>query len=462
MEYLAGQLGRWGAGLTIDDVPADVVLATQKALLNTIGTTLGAFELEDVQRALEIAKVDGESGRSTVFVDGSKLPLMSALFVNGVMCNTLGQEETHPVSGTHPAETTIPAVLALAELRRLSGRTVLEAVLTGIETTVAVAKMALTPAVKYDNCEAPAVYGTVGAAAAAGRALGLDPERLGHAIALGANFAGGLSECVRIGTSEYHYSVGNASTHGVLAALLAEAGKPAAPSALEGPAGFYQLFGAAPREALASHDVAADVMGNLSAGWDVLDLIYKPYPVYFFNQVHIDGARALREAHQISPEAVDAIRITINPLAAASGGLNTRAPGEREAGLGSTAFCVAAMFTRGRMTLADTLAFDDADIGRLMARTTIVPSDSMAAARLEVDAGGETLVFDAETSGRDYRLGFDEVAGIFHQALDGILPREQADAIEAEVRRLPDVPDAGQLVDLLSRGAIFPGSEPLR
>ncbi|HEY7966627.1 MAG TPA: MmgE/PrpD family protein [Solirubrobacteraceae bacterium] len=458
MVYLAERLGRWGADLTIDDVPGDVVLATQKALLNSIGTMLGAFELEDVQRALLLAKANDESGPSTVFVDGSKLPLMSALFVNGVMCNTLGQEETHPVSGTHPAETTVPAVLAVAELRRISGRALLEAALTGIETTIAVARMALTPAVKYDNCEAPAVYGTVGAAAAAGRALGLDAERLGHAIALGANLAGGLSECVRVGTSEYHYSVGNASTHGVLAALLAEAGKPAAPASLEGVAGFYQLFGAAPRESLANHDVVGDVMGTLAEGWGVLELIYKPYPVYFFNQPHIDGARALREAHRIDPAAVEAIRITINPLAAASGGLNTSVPGEREAGLGSTAFCVAAMLTRGHVNLADTLAFDDAAIGRLMALTEISPSDSMAAGRIEVDAGGETHVFDAETAGRDYRLGFDDVVAIFHQALDGVLPREQADIIEAEVRRLPDLPDGGLLVELLSRKASGSGA----
>jgi len=63
------------------------------------------------------------------------------------------------------------------------------------------------------------------------------------------------------------------------------------------------------------------------------------------------------------------------------------------------------------------------------------------------------MLFDAETAGRDYRLGFDEVAGIFHRALDGVLRREQAGAIEAEVRRLPDLPDGGRLVDLLFRDA---------
>jgi 2-methylcitrate dehydratase PrpD len=451
MTFLAEHLANWGAELALDDVPEEVLLGTQKALLNTIGTTLGAFELEDVQRALTIAKAHGETGPSTVYVDGSRLPVMSALFVNGVMCNTLGQEETHTVSGTHPSETTVPAVLAVAELRRISGRDLLEAVLVGIETTVAFAKMELTPPVKYDNCEAPAAYGTIGAAAAAGRAMGLDAKTLAHAIALGANFAGGLSECVRVGTSEYHYSVANASTHGLLAALLAEAGKPAALSSLEGAAGFYQLFGAVPRDALAAHPVIDDVMGRLGSEWGVLELIYKPYPVNFFNETFVDGAKMLRDEHGIDPAAIDAIRLTINPLAAASGGLNTSGLGSREAGLGSTAFCVAAMLSRGHVTLADTLDFADPEIVRLMDRTAITSSDSMDAARVEVDVGGQTHVYDAETSGRHYRLDFDEVAAIARQALDGVLPAKQAAAIETAVRDLPGAADGGALVELLSR-----------
>ena len=164
----------------LDHVPDHVVVDTRKALLNSIGTGLAAFELDDVQRAVKIAKRPDESGPSSIWVDGTRVPTMSALFINGVMLCTLGQEETHSFSGTHPMERTMPAVLNVAQLRRISGRRMLEALLVGVETTVAVASMELTPPVKYDNCEAPAVYGTIGAAAAAGYAMSLDTETLGH------------------------------------------------------------------------------------------------------------------------------------------------------------------------------------------------------------------------------------------------------------------------------------------
>jgi 2-methylcitrate dehydratase PrpD len=449
--HVAHAIAEWLAELDLDAVPEQTVVATQKALLNSIGTGLAAFELDDVQRALRISTGAGETGPSTVWVDGSRLPTMSALFVNGVMLCTLGQEETHSQSGTHPAETTIPAVLAVAQLRRITGRRMLEAILAGIETTVAVASMELTPPVKYDNCEAPAVYGTVGAAAAAGYAMGLDTETLGHAIALGANLAGGLSECVRVGTSEYHFSVGNASVNGYLGARLGEAGKVAARTSLEGPAGFYQLFGAAPRDALAAHDVVGDVLGSLRRRWAVTECIYKPYPVHFFNQVHIDGARAIRDEHGLMADEVTAIRLTINPLAYASGGPNTGPFDSRESVLGSTSFCVAAMLVRGHVNLHDTLDYADPTIGRLVGLTAVTGSDDMDAARVEVDARGQTFVYDAVVSGRDLRLGIAEIATLFHEVLDGVLPESRRHRIESLVREIRDLADGGELPDLLVR-----------
>jgi 2-methylcitrate dehydratase PrpD len=281
--------------------------------------------------------------------------------------------------------------------------------------------------------------------------MGLDDEALGHAIALGANFAGGLSECVRVGTSEYHYSVANASTHGYLAAILAEAGKKAAATSLEGPAGFYQLFGAVPRDALAAHATVDDVLTWFDRRWGIRELIYKPYPIHFFNQTFADGAKSLRDTYGIDPAAVKAIRLTINPLAYASGGPNRGPFDSRESVLGSTAFCVASILARGRLGLADTLNFADPEINRLVQVTEIVGSDDMDAATIEIDADGKSLTWNGRESGRDYRLDLDEVKMIFHASLDGILDSEQASAIEQSVLSLEDESDASTLVALLSR-----------
>ena len=457
-QTLARALAGWAHGVRLDALPEQVAVATQKALLNTVGTAVGAVGLEDVERALAIASPPGETGPSGVFVDGARLPTMSALLVNAVMVNTLGQEETHVATGMHASETTVPAVLAVAELRRISGQEVLEAVLVGIETTIAFASMSLTPPVKFDNCEAAAAYGAVGAAAAAGRAMRLDEEALANAIALGANFAGGLSECVRVGTSEYHFSVAKASTNGYLAALLAESGKKAAPTSLEGEGGFYQLFAAVPRDVLTGHPVTDDVLGTIAERWGVLDLIYKPYPVNFFNQTFVDGAIALRRALADDAQRISAIRLTVNPFAEASGGLNRGPFDSRESVLGSTPFCVASMLSRGTLSLADTLDFRAPDIVRLVELTSVSPSRDLGAARIEVDAGDRTLAYDAASEGRDYRLSFDEVAEIVRGVVTKALSAGLATRIEDGVRGLCDATDGGKLVDLLTGPAARPPS----
>jgi len=108
------------------------------------------------------------------------------------------------------------------------------------------------------------------------------------------------------------------------------------------------------------------------------------------------------------------------------------------------------------VSLADTLDYADTTIGDLVGRTTVTGSDLMDAALIEVDAGGETLRWDGVTSGRDYGLGLEDISAIFHGALDGILPVEQAEAIEQTVRGLPGDEDAGALVGLLSRNPSRP------
>ena len=109
-----------------------------------------------------------------MMVDGARLVPGMAAFANGVILNALGQEETHAATSTHPAETTVPLVLALAEERGSSGREVLDAVIVGMQVTMGLGAMELMPTIRYEICQAPSVLGTVGAAAAAARLCQLD------------------------------------------------------------------------------------------------------------------------------------------------------------------------------------------------------------------------------------------------------------------------------------------------
>jgi 2-methylcitrate dehydratase PrpD len=440
-------LADWIVSFEIDSAPDELRAAARKALINSIGTAVAAYRLPDVQRLLEITREEEASGPATVLVAGDRTAPQVALLPNAALFNVLTQEETHVFSGTHPSETTVPIVLTLGERLHCNGKQLLEALIVGIETTVACASMELTPEVKVDNCQGPAVYGTIGAAAAAAKLYGLDREQTTNALGLAVNITAGLAEAVHVGTSEYHFNVPHASQAGWVAAALARKGAVAAATAFEGYAGFYQLFGAADRDELAAHDVVGDVMGHLEgAEWGTAEVIYKPYPVYFFNQSLVDGARKIRESDGFDPEAIESVRVEIGTFAMASGGPNQPPYADRDNVLGASGFCVASMLLRGSLGLADTQDVAAPDILGLLEKTDVVGVDGLMTGRIQVRTGDGEYGFDDDSEGRDYRLSQEEVEAIYREAAANTYSEEQAERVLALLREVEDLDDVATLV----------------
>jgi 2-methylcitrate dehydratase PrpD len=416
--------------------------------LNSVGTAVAAEGLGDVDKALQYAAVENSSGPCTIFVTGDRASLATGIFVNGVMYNTLGQEETHLQSGTHPAETVASVVLGLGEHLGSSGVEVLEAFVIGIEVATAVAHMELTPGVKYDLCEAPAVFGTVGAGAAAARLLKLDERATANAIGLAANFAAGLSECIKVGTAEYHFSVAMSNMHGYIAAQLASLGAIAAPTALEGAGGFYHLFAGVPVSKLASYDVIGDVLGRLNSVWSIDELIFKPYPVNYFNQVYIDGAKKLVDEHGLTADKIESVTIEVGTLASLSGALIKPPFAMRESVLGNTGFLVATMLSRGHVTLEDTKDVAADDILAIFDKTEIVTIDTLVRCKITVTTLDGEFVFDGDAEGRDYRLSEDELSGIFTEIVPRVLGDDGAAALLAALRSIENYDNVADVVAL--------------
>jgi 2-methylcitrate dehydratase PrpD len=444
---LSKALAEWVVGFDVDSAPDQVRADARKALINSVGTAVAAYRLPDVQRCLAVVADEHSDGPATVFVKGTKAAPLVALLPNTALFNTLTQEETHTQSGTHPAETTVPILLTLGERLHSSGRELIQALIVGIETTVACASMELTPDVKVDNCFGPAVYGTIGAAAAASRLAGLDPGATANAVGLAANLTAGLSECVHVGTSEYHFTVPHSSLGAYMAFSLASKGGTAAPTAFEGHAGFYQLFGAVPRDRLAAHDVVGDVMGRLGATWATPELIYKPYPVYFFNQSLVDGAAKIHADPNFDPASIRSVRLEVGTFAMASGGPNRPPYTNRDNVLGASAFCVASMLLRGSLTLPDTEDIAAEDILGCISQTEITGDEGLMTARIAVETERGTFTYDADTEGRDYRLPMDEVEEIYRTAAANTYDEDQRESVLSALREIEGLQDVGTLVE---------------
>ena len=140
----------------------------------------------------------------------------------------------------HPSAPVLSAALAAGELALADGRALVHAFLLGFEVETTMAEV-MNPPHYEKGFHATGTLGTMGAAAAAARLLGLDAAQTRTALAVAASQASGLKE--NFGTMTKPFHAGHAARSGVLSALLARDGFTASEQAIEGPQGYFAVLG---------------------------------------------------------------------------------------------------------------------------------------------------------------------------------------------------------------------------
>ena len=156
----------------------------------------------------------------------------------------------------HPTAPVAPALLALAELRAVSGPDLLLAFILGNEMQARIG-LAISPHHYDKGWHITSTCGVFGAAAGAGKLLGLDEQQLVSALGTASTQSAGLCEC--LGWPAKSVSVGNAARNGLWSALLAAKGFDGPAEPLAGRQGFYNAMGDTP-------DLARVTTGSARAG----------------------------------------------------------------------------------------------------------------------------------------------------------------------------------------------------
>src|SRR3954467_3855590 len=210
------------------------------------------------------------------------------------------------VSPAHRSAPLVAAALAAAELAGASGRAVLDAYVVGFEIEGRLGR-AMNPRHYQRGWHCTSTLGTIGAAAAASRLLGLDTARTAHALAIAASEASGLKE--NFGSMVKPLHAGMAARNGVLAALLARAGMTASARAIDGPQGFLHAFDGA------GGDIAAAI-ADLGSRWEILDtgITVKLYPSCAGTHPAIDTILDLGREHGIQPDQLERIDVDVDSI----------------------------------------------------------------------------------------------------------------------------------------------------
>lgn len=119
--------------LSYDEIPAEVIDRAKKIAMQTIGVAIAANGVPMSGRAIELGKKfnGGTAGEATCWIDGSKLSMSNAAFVNGSLSDMLDWEDCSWTG--HPSAGVIPAAWAVSEGMHKSGRDLLTAIVAGYE-----------------------------------------------------------------------------------------------------------------------------------------------------------------------------------------------------------------------------------------------------------------------------------------------------------------------------------------
>lgn len=364
MRTVSERLAVFAAGTDASSVPEAVQTRARDCVIHALVVGAAGAGIGFGETARQALDGIGGTADAHLLTSGDRAPAQIAAFANSVLLHARAQEDTH---GTfHPGIVTIPAALAATESVGGDGRTFLSAVIAGYEVGTALSEP-LTE-LTTPPFRATGIFGPLAAAAAAGRALGLDAARMTSALGLAAAFAGGSSEPFAAGSDEWHYQSGMAAAAGVLAAQLARAGAYGSAHAIEGEAGFLSCFVQGTRP---NPDELATELGRR---WRILDVTFKPYPICAFNQVPAIVAANLATEYAITTADVRSLVVRMNEREGTYPGVGYPGPFREVAQtLMSVRFCVAAAFVYGHIDYRALRRFDEPAITALMERIDVVP-----------------------------------------------------------------------------------------
>ncbi len=219
----------------------EAVATARRLVLDGLSIAVAGTEEEAIQILAEHYRGFGARGDATVIGFGFRTAPTLAAALNGAAMHVLDFDPMWTPSN-HALSTTLPAILALAETRQISGCELITALVKGIELQGWIRHAGRVYEHGGVKFHPPGLVGPMGSAVAAGHVLGLDAGQMANALGIASSRCGTVH--ANIGTMTKSTHCGHAAMHGLESALLAAKGFTANPDPFEAHNGYArQMFG---------------------------------------------------------------------------------------------------------------------------------------------------------------------------------------------------------------------------
>lgn len=345
----SAELASFVCSTRFEDLPLPVVNRAKQVILDTVGCALGGLAVarEECAWIVDFVRDQGGNPQATVWGSGMRTSCPWAVLANGTIVHTIDFDDTHVGSVSHLGATLVPTILAVGEHLGCTGREALAALVVGFEVGVRVGRSVMPD--HYCYWHPTATLGTIAAATAACKLLGLGEEQVDQAIGLAADQAAGFRYCIDKGDFSKSLHPGFAAMKGVASALLVAGGATGPRGLLEYPTGFCAAMSANP--------VLANLTEGLATRYEIMEDSFKLFPTIYCSHAAIEAVLSVRRRENLSAQDVTAVRVRMTELAKGQG-LNYDPETPLAARL-SIPFCLATAVVKGRVGLDD---FGEADL----------------------------------------------------------------------------------------------------
>jgi 2-methylcitrate dehydratase PrpD len=430
-----------------EDIPQAIRHEASRALINWLGCAIGSARHETVERMLAALAPFSAPPQASVLGRTERLDVLHAALVNGVSSHVLDFDDTH-ARAIHPSAPVLPALLAYAEWQRTAGADLVHAFVLGVEAEERIG-LSVFPEHYAVGWHITGTAGVFGAAAAIGRLLNLDEQRMRWALGIAATQSAGLREMFGSMCKSFH--PGRAAQNGMTAALLAASGFTSSEQAIEAPRGFAHVL---------STKFDPDVITTgLGERYELAFNTYKPFACGLVVHAVIDGCIQLAEEYGITATDVAYIALRVNPIVLELTG--KREPRSGLEGKFSVYHAAAAAIihrTAGEPQFSDACVLAPEAVAlRARVRTQTDPSIRRTEAHVTVTLHDGTVLHRHVEHARgtlECPLSDAEIEAKFRDLVAGVLPDEQAARLIDLCWRVCELEDAGEIARCAAGSAV--------
>lgn len=451
MTTIVQQLAAYAARLRYEDLPEAVLRQAKMLIADTVGCALGGYAGEPARIARDLATDVTSRTPATVMVSGQRTTPDLASFANGVMIRFLDFNDGYTSTGEsgHPSDS-LAAVLTLAESMKRSGKDVLVATVLAYEVFCRLCDAVDLKPLGWDHV----TVGGMASVAAASKLLGLSERTTAEAFNLGIAPNIALYQ-TRIG----HVSMwkgcayANASRNAVFAAMLAARGMTGPSPIFEGVGGYFK--------AVTRQPFALPALGGRGEPFKIMECSIKRFPLGQYSQTVVEAALQVREKIR-SPDEIAEVRIeTVSTaIRLMAGDPDKWEPETRETADHSMPYTVAVALIHGTV---EARHFDDACLHdpairaltrRIKAHASEeadrrMPHAMLCRLTLITHAGTEHAAVVEHHKGHHRNpMSESEVENKFRKLAQNVLSPSQSERLLAQLWRLEDMADAGEIVRL--------------